>query len=224
MTISEHQHDRVAIIGGSGKVSRELIRQLTDRGDTAVAIFRDSDRYDELAELGAVPVVLDIESASVEELAAALTGADAVVFSAGAGGGDPARTRAVDYDGAVKAIAAAQAAHVLRFVIVSAIGAGDEPPTEGDMAAYYQAKHDADLAVAASELHWTILRPGGLTDEPATGKVTLGDKVDSGSVSRADVAAVIVASLDDAASVGHAWEFVAGDDAIGDAVGAGSQK
>jgi len=222
MTNSEAQPLRVAIVGGSGKVAREIIRQLHARGDDAVAIFRNPDRYDELAELGAIPVVLDIESASTSELASAFAGADAVVFSAGAGGGNPARTRTVDFDGAVKTVAAATLAGVSRFVMVSAIGAGGPLPAEpGDsMYPYYEAKRDADLAVEGSSLDYTIVRPGGLTDDAAAGLVTLGDTVPRASIPRADVAAVVVAAIDDPRSIGHAWEVVAGTDAIADAISA----
>jgi uncharacterized protein YbjT (DUF2867 family) len=214
---------RIVIIGGTGKVAREIIRQLHTRGDEPVAIFRNADRSDELAELGAVPVVLDIESASVEELAEALAGADAVVFSAGAGGGDPARTRAVDFEGAVTAIAAAARAEVSRFVIVSAIGAGgpELPGEPGDsMRPYYEAKHDADVALSESSLDWTIVRPGGLTDEPATGRVTVGEHVESGTIPRADVAAFVIAALDDARTIRAAWELVSGEQSIAEAIDA----
>lgn len=223
MTTSIQTPLRIAIIGGTGRVSRELIAQLHERGDEAVAIFRDADRVDELVELGAIPVVLDIESASEAQLSEALAGADAVVFAAGAGGGDAARTRSVDYDGAVLAMAAASTARVARFIMVSAMGAGGPVPTEGDMVAYYQAKHDADAELMATSLEWTIVRPGALTDDPATGLVSLGETVDRGSVSRADVAAVIVAALDDAGSIGAAWEFTNGSERISDAVGAGTR-
>ena len=220
MTKSQHQPIRVAIVGGSGKVARQIIVQLRARRDDAVAIFRNPDRFDEIAELGAIPIALDIESATVEQLAAVLAGSDAVVFSAGAGGGNPARTRSVDFDGAVKTIAAASAAGVRRFVMVSAIHAGGPFPVEEDspMFVYYQAKHDADVAVQASELNWTILRPGTLTDDPATGRFTLGDTVDNGEISRADVAAAVIAAIDDSRSVGHAWELTHGETPIAEAI------
>lgn len=222
MTSSQHQPVRVAIVGGSGRVARQIIVQLRARRDDAVAIFRNPERFDELAELGAIPVALDIETATAEQLAAVLVGADAVVFSAGAGGGDPARTRAVDFDGAVRALEAARAAGVRRFVMVSAIHAGGPLPVGEDspMFAYYRAKHDADLEVQASPLDWTILRPGTLTDDPATGRVTLGDTVPDGGIPRADVAAAVIAAIDDPRSVRHAWELTAGELPIADAVAA----
>lgn len=221
MTTSHHTSLRVAIVGGSGKVARELIAQLHARGDEAVAIFRNADRADEISGWGAIPVVIDIESTSVAELTQALTGANVVVFSAGAGGGDPERTRAVDFDGAVLAMDAASAAGVSRFVMVSAMGAGDPVPSEGDMVAYYRSKHDADLHLMATDLRWTILRPGALTDDPATGKIRIAAKVERGSVARADVAAVIVATIDDPNTIGAAWEFTSGSQAIVDAIGSG---
>ena len=220
MTISEEQAPRIAIVGASGKVAKHLIGQLHARGDEVVAIFRNPDRYDELAELGAVPVVLDIESVSVSEVASAFAGCDAVVFSAGAGGGNPARTRAVDFEGAVTSINAATLAHVPRFVMVSSMGAGGPLPGEpGDsMRPYYEAKHDADRVLEASTLEYTIVRPGALTDDPGVGRVTIGDTVERGSVSREDVAAVIVAALYDPRTIGHAWEFVTGDQPIAAAI------
>ena len=222
MTTSEAQALRVAIVGGSGKVARHIISLLHARGDEAVAIFRNPDRYDDLADLGAIPVVIDIESASTSELASAFAGVDAVVFSAGAGGGDPERTRSVDFDGAVKTIEAAQLANVSRFVMVSAIGVGGPLPAEpgDDMYPYYQAKRDADLAVEGSDLDYTIVRPGGLTDDEPTGQVVLGDTVGRSTVPRADVAAVVVAAIDDPRTIGHAWELVSGPSSIAEAIAA----
>jgi uncharacterized protein YbjT (DUF2867 family) len=223
MTPSHAQPGRIVIVGGSGKVAKELIRLLRVRGDEAVALFRNQARYDELSELGAVPVVLDIEAASVDDLAAEFGGADAVVFSAGAGGGSAARTHAVDFEGAVAAIAAAEKAGVSRFVMVSAIGAGgpELPGEAGDsMRPYYEAKHDADVALTESSLDWTIVRPGGLTDDPATGRVTIGEKVEPGSIPRADVAATILAALDDVRTVRRAWEVVGGEHTVAEAIDA----
>ncbi|MBG6054134.1 uncharacterized protein YbjT (DUF2867 family) [Salinibacterium sp. CAN_S4] len=218
MTTTPTTPQRIAIIGATGKVSRHVITQLHARGDDVIAIFRNGDRSSEIAELGATPVVLDIEQATGAALAQAIAGSDAVLFSAGAGGGDAARTRAVDFDGAVLAMAAASAAGVKRFVMVSAMGAGGPVPTDGDMVTYYQAKHDADEALMATGLDWTILRPGALTDDPATGLVDLAPTVERGSVPRSDVAAVIVAALDDPGSVGAAWEFASGSQPISEAI------
>ena len=120
----------------------------------------------------------------------------------------------------MKTIAAASAAGVRRFVMVSAIHAGGPFPVEEDspMFVYYQAKHDADVAVQASELNWTILRPGTLTDDDATGRFTVGDTVPGGDISRADVAAAVIAAIDEPRAVGHAWELTNGETPFADAV------
>jgi uncharacterized protein YbjT (DUF2867 family) len=219
MTTTTRSPLRIAIIGATGKVSRHLLSQLVARGDEVVALFRNPERSGELQELGATPVVLDIESATSAALAEAIAGSDAVVFAAGAGGGDVARTRAVDFDGAVLAMAAASVAGVRRFVMVSAMGAGGPVPTEGDMVAYYRAKHDADDMLMASGLDWTILRPGSLTDDPATGLVNAGHGAEGGSVPRADVAAMIVAVLDAPSSIGGVREFAGGSQPISETAG-----
>lgn len=218
MTTTTKAPLRIAIIGASGKVSRHVITQLRARGDDVVAIFRNGDRADDIAKLGATPVVLDIEQATGAALAETIAGSDAVLFSAGAGGGDADRTRAVDFDGAVLAMAAASAANVKRFIMVSAMGAGGPVPTEGDMVTYYRAKHDADEALMATDLDWTILRPGALTDDAATGLVSIANNVERGSVPRSDVAAVIIAALDDPRSIGVAWELASGSQSISDAI------
>ncbi len=106
--------------------------------------------------------------------AAALSGCDAVVFAAGGGAdGNIERKRTVDLGGSLKAIKAAGLAGVGRFVQVSSIGVDDPLPddTAPVWKAYVEAKRDADLALRTSDLDWTILRPGRLTDDPGTGLV-----------------------------------------------------
>jgi len=214
---------RVVVVGGHGKVARLLAPLLVARGDDVVPLVRRPEHADELAAVGAQPALLDIEAADADDFAAVLAGADAVVFAAGAGAdGRADRKRTVDLEGSLKSQEGARRAGVRRFVQVSAIGV-DEPITD-DMqavwAAYVVAKRDADEALRDSGLDWTILRPGGLTDDPGTGRVRLADSVPRGEVPRADVAAVVAAVLADPASVGHQWELVGGDTPIADALAA----
>jgi uncharacterized protein YbjT (DUF2867 family) len=213
----------VAIIGAHGKVAQQLMRVLYDRSDEFVGIVRSTDHAEDIYRLGGEGVVLDIETASPDMLARAIDGCDCVVFTAGAGAGSGvARKRTVDYGGSVKSADAAQQAGIRRFIQVSAWGVdGDvSSDTYETWAAYVQAKRDADAELRTRELHWTILRPGGLTNDPGTGLVRLGDAVPRGSISREDVARLIVAALDNPGSVGHTWEAVAGDTPIADAVAA----
>ena len=212
---------RVAIVGGHGKIARLLIPLLVDAGHQPVALVRNPDYSAELEALGAEVGILDIEQEGADAFAEAFTGADAVVFAAGGGpDGNIGRKRTVDLGGSLKSIKGAQAAGVTRFVQISAI-AVDQPV--GDDAsnvwkAYVEAKRDADIALRESDLDWTIIRPGGLTDDAPTGLVTLAETVDRAQIPRADVAAVIVAVLDEPATINRQWELVSGETPIDDAI------
>ena len=208
----------IVVIGGHGKVALQLARILTDRGDEVSSVFRNPDHADDVAAAGAGPVVADIEQLDTDALARLLAGHDAVVFSAGAGGGNPARTYAVDRDAAIRVIDAAAQAGVRRFVMVSYFGAGpDHGVPQGDsFFPYAEAKAAADAHLRASDLDWTVLGPGHLTLEPATGRIAMGKG--KGEVSRADVALVVAATLDDDSTIGRTIEFNNGDVPIADAL------
>lgn len=204
----------VAIVGGHGQIARLLHPLVVAQGHTPVALVRSEEQRAALEELGAQVRLLDIENAGVDEFAAAFEDCSAVVFSAGGGpDGNIERKRTVDLEGSLKSIEAATRLGIRRFVQVSAIGV-DEPvaPDAGEVwTAYVEAKRDADAALRASHLAWTILRPGRLTDDPATGRVALGPDVPRGAVTRADVAAVLAAVLDRPDTVGQQWDLVGGD-------------
>ncbi len=213
---------RVIVVGGHGKVALELSRILTERGDEVSSVFRNPEHADDVAATGAEPLVADVEILDTDALADLLAGHDAVVFSAGAGGGDPARTYAVDRDAAIRVIDAAARAAVKRFVMVSYFGAGPDHgvPKDDPFFAYAQAKAAADAHLRASDLDWTVLGPGRLTLEPATGRIevrgergTLKD-----SVSRADVALVVAAALRDDSTIRRTIDFNNGDVPIATAI------
>ncbi len=213
----------MTLIGASGKIGRRLIELLNQRDDTAIGVVRKPEQVEEIGQLGASGVRVDIETASAEQLAEAFEGSDAAVFVAGAGpGSGPARKRTVDYGGSVLAAEAAALAGVRRFVQISAIGVDNPVPADADetWAAYVAAKRDADTALRSTGLDWTILRPGGLTDEPGTGRVTLAETVERGAIPRDDVAALVLAVLADPATIGHQWEAVSGPRSIADAIAA----
>ena len=219
---------RIAIVGGHGNIARLLIPVLAEAGHTPVALVRKPEYRSELEGLGAEVGILDIEQADEEDFAKAFAGADAVVFAAGGGGdGNVERKKTVDLGGSLKSIAGATTAGVRRFVQISAIGV-DEPFDDQDdvqesWKAYVDAKRDADVALRGSDLDWTIIRPGGLTDEAGTGQVQLAEKVDRAEVPRADVAAVIAAVLPDESTYGRQWELVSGTTSIPDAIAAAVQ-
>jgi uncharacterized protein YbjT (DUF2867 family) len=215
---------RVVIAGGHGKIALRLTKLLAERGDTVVGIVRNPDHIADIQDVGGDGVVLDLEQADATEVAAALAGADAVVFAAGAGpGSGPARKDTVDRGASVLLADAAETAAVRRFVQVSAIGLdrAEDPDVDEVFAAYLRAKDAADQDVMARDgLDWTILRPGLLTDEPGTGAVNLAEHVGGGVVTRDDVAAVLVLLLDRPDTAGHVYELVGGDTPVDKALGA----
>jgi uncharacterized protein YbjT (DUF2867 family) len=212
---------RIAIVGGHGKIARLLIPDLISQGHEVVALARRDEQLDHLATLGAIPRRLDIETASEDDFAVAFGRSDAVVFAAGGGpDGNIDRKRTVDLEGSLKSIAGAKASGAHRFVQVSAIGVDAPVPDDAEdvWRAYVEAKRDADAALRQSGLAWTIIRPGGLTDDDATGAVTLAPEVERASVPRADVAAVIAASLRIPESAGHQWELITGPTPVDEAI------
>lgn len=209
----------VVIAGGHGQIALSAGALLSAAGHRVRGLVRDPAQAGDLSAAGMEAVILDLESADVHAYVSAIEGADAVVFAAGAGPGSGAeRKQTVDHDAAVKLLDAAVAAGVGRYVMVSAMGT-DDPPTDDEVfSVYLRAKARADDYVMASDLGWTIVRPGRLTDDPPTGRVTLARHVPRAEVPRADVAAVLVAVLGDPATAGHVFELVGGATPITQAV------
>jgi uncharacterized protein YbjT (DUF2867 family) len=212
----------IAIAGGHGQIALLLARRLTARGDTVLSLVRNRDHLADVEQTGASAVVCDLEAVTAAALAERLQGVDAVVFAAGAGpNSGVARKDSVDRAAAVLLADAAEAAGVRRYLLVSSMGVDAElsPDTDEVWAAYLHAKKAAEQAIRARRLDWTVLRPGRLTDEPATGLVTLAAHAERGAISREDVAAVLVGLLDTPASAGHTLELVGGTTPLTDALG-----
>jgi nucleoside-diphosphate-sugar epimerase len=189
----------IAIAGGHGKIALLLSRLLSSTGNDVRGIIRNPEQTSDLAAHGAASIVLDLESTDVETLAAELSGVDAVVFAAGAGpGSGTSRKLTVDRDAAVLLGNAAVAAGVRRYVLISSIGVSSPPPegTDEVFRVYLDAKRAAEEGVRGLDLDWTIVRPGGLTDDEPAGTVTLTPEDTRGEIPRADVAAVIAAVLE----------------------------
>jgi uncharacterized protein YbjT (DUF2867 family) len=208
----------VVIAGGHGKIALRLERLLTARGDRVRGLVRKREHFEDVSAAGAEPVLADLEDDI--DLGPAVQGADAVVFAAGAGpGSGPERKKTVDLGGALKLIEAAKAAGIDRYAIVSSMGADDPTAPSGTFRLYLEAKAAADQAVRESGLDYTIVRPGGLTDDPGTGLVDVAEKLGRrGSIPRDDVAAVLVAVLDTPSTIGTTFELLSGSTPIEDAV------
>ena len=209
----------VAIAGGHGQIALRLARILADRGDAARSLIRNPDHADDVRAAGGEPVVCDLEHAAAAEVAEAISGADAVVFAAGAGPGSGSeRKMTMDYGGAAKLIAAAKQAGISRYVIVSGMGADPNAPGDDTFGIYLQAKGKADEELRASGLDYTVVKPGALTNDPGTGRVTLAETVERGEVTRDDVAAVLAAVLAAPNTFGKSAELVSGDVPVEEAV------
>jgi uncharacterized protein YbjT (DUF2867 family) len=209
----------VAIAGGHGKIGRRLAKLLVARGDRVRGLIRNPDHAGDLREDGSEPVVCDLETASADEVAEAIAGADAVVFAAGAGPGSGAeRKLTVDRDGAIKLLEASAAAGATRYVIVSSVGAESPPGDDDVFSVYLRAKAEADRALMDSDRDWTVVRPGMLTDEPGTGRARIQTEPIRAEVTRDDVAAVLAAVIDESRAVAKVLYVVGGDDSIEDAL------
>ncbi|MFS0722276.1 SDR family oxidoreductase [Paenibacillus sp. 1P07SE] len=210
---------KVLIIGANGKIGQLLVKQmLADKQHVPVAMVRKEEQAASFRAQGVESVLADLE-APVEEIAEAARTCDAIVFTAGSGGSTGAdKTILIDLDGAVKAMEAAEQAGISRFVIVSALGAESRERWSDSIRHYHAAKHYADRILESSELIYTILRPGGLLDDPGSGRISLKTPAHEGSIPREDVAAVIAAVLDNPATYRKSYDLVSGSDSVSEAL------
>lgn len=209
---------RIVLIGGHGRVALRLERLLAERGDEVDAIIRNPDHAADVEAAGATAVVADVEQLDVDEFARLLDGHDAVVWAAGAGGGNPQRTYAVDRDAAMRSMDAAERAGVRRYVMVSYFESPDHSVPESNPFHHYaEAKAAADEHLATTGLDWTILGPGRLTDGAGTGRIDV-EASKSDGVDRADVAAVAAGVLAEPGTIRRTIRFTAGETPIADAL------
>lgn len=210
---------RIAIVGGHGKVALLLTPLLVEEGHSVTALIRNPEHARDVETAGATPLVADVEQLDAAGIAEAISGHDALVWAAGAGGGNPDRTRAVDQDAAIRSMDAAARAGVQRYVMISYCGAGPDHGVDPETPFFHyaEAKAAADEHLRGTDLDWTVLGPSGLTLEPATGSIQVG-RDGSGTVSRENVARVIAEVLDSNATVGRTIEFHDGSTPISEAL------
>ena len=210
---------RILLIGGHGKVALLLEPLLVAAGHHVTAVVRNPAHEASVAATGATPLVADIERFDLDQLTSLESGNDVVIWSAGAGGGSAERTYAVDRDAAIRSIDAAVAARVPRYLMVSYFGAGPDHGVDpaDSFFAYAEAKAAADAHLRESPLDWTILAPSALTLDAPTGRIDV-DADTSLSVARADVAAVVAASVDEPATSRRTVRFNTGDVPIAEAL------
>jgi uncharacterized protein YbjT (DUF2867 family) len=210
----------IVIAGGHGQIAMRVAALLSARGDQVCALIRNPEHEADVRATGARPIVADLEA--LDDLSDLVEGVNAVVFAAGAGpGSGPERKRTVDLGAAVKLLDGARRTGVRRYLMISAMGAADPAAGSEAMRPYLEAKAQADAALVASDLQWTIVRPGGLTDEPGTGRVAVAPALGRrGTVTRDDVAAVLVACLDEPRTVRATFDLLQGETPIAQALAA----
>lgn len=188
-------------------------------GHHVTSVIRSKEQVADVEATGATALVADFESLGREGIGEIIRGHDAVVWSAGAGGGNPERTYAVDRDAAIRTIDAAVAEGANRFVMVSYAGAGrDNVPEDSSFRPYAVAKADADEHLRRSELAWTILGPGLLTLEEGSNHIEFGKHVTGGDTSRANVAQMIVDTVGRTDVAGTKIDFRDGNVSIDEAI------
>lgn len=207
---------KITIVGAHGNIAMLLHPMLIEAGHSVRGIIRKKEQADELRELGVEPVVADVEKQ--DDISEAVGNADAVLFAAGAGAGSGAERKwTVDRDGAIKLMSACHKNDIERYVMISAMGL-DKPRGSEVFKVYQKAKAEADEALRVSGLDYTIVKPGRLTDESGTGKISVGKELDRGEIPREDVAAVIKNVFEMPGTIGEEFDLLSGDQPISEAL------
>lgn len=211
---------RVVFAGGHGQIALLAQRRLSAEGHRPVGLIRNPEHAEELRAIGAEPVVFDLENQTAAELAEIISGADALVFAAGAGpASGPARKMTVDRDGAILLADAAELAGIRRYVVISAMAADDFIVGSAEVfQIYLRAKAEADEIIRSRDLDWTIVRPGGLSDDPASGHVLIAERTGRGQIPRDDVAALVTRLVVDGTGVRSQFEVISGETPIAEAL------
>ncbi|MEC1259841.1 SDR family oxidoreductase [Bacillus swezeyi] len=210
---------KVFIVGANGQIGRFLTKWLSESSDHQVrAMVRNEEQAEALKQTGIETALANLEG-MVENIAEAAKGCDAIVFTAGSGGktGDD-KTLLVDLDGAAKTIEAAEKAGIKRFIMISTLQAHRRENWNEALKPYYVAKHYADRILEDSDLTYTIIRPGGLLNEPGTGKVKAAENLESRMIPREDVAKTAAAVLTEEHTFRRSFDLTSGDTAIAEAI------
>ncbi len=212
---------KVLVAGAAGKTASRIVQKLTWEGHEVRGLVRKEEQLSEVEKSGAEPALVDLEKEEAEEaVGRAVEGCDAIIFAAGAGpGSGAARKETMDYGGAVKLVEAAEKHGVRRYLMLSAMGASDPESGSEAMQPYLYAKARADERLQESNLNYTIIRPGSLTNEEGTGKIQAAPSIGHrGEISRDDVAETFVAALEAESTYRKTFEILSGDTPISEAL------
>ncbi len=214
---------KVLVVGANGQIGKHLVTFMKDHDSLeAKAMIRNEEQAAFFENLGAETVVVDLED-DIPAIAKAAEGVDAVVFTAGSGahtGKD--KTIMVDLDGAVKTIEAAKSVGVKRFIMISSFDTRRQAIQEApaSFAPYVAAKFYADEWLRRTDLDYTIIHPGLLTNNEGTGMVEAAEEVGRNEIPREDVAKVILASLENKNTIRKEFQIVKGNTPIQQAIAA----
>ncbi|MBS8264135.1 SDR family NAD(P)-dependent oxidoreductase [Mesobacillus boroniphilus] len=210
---------KVLVVGANGQIGKQLVDLLNESSEHEVrAMLREPEQTPEFEDKGVETTIASLEG-TVEDIASAAKGCDAIVFAAGSGGHTGLdKTLLVDLDGAVKTVEAAEQVGIGRFIMVSALQAHKRENWSEVIKPYYVAKHYADRALLQSSLNYTIIRPGGLLNEPGTGKVQIAENLKTGTIPRVDVAKTILACLNEESAFKKSFDLISGDMDIAEAI------
>ncbi|MCA0971203.1 SDR family oxidoreductase [Halobacillus litoralis] len=207
---------KVLVAGANGHTGRLLVQYLHEAGHEPFGLIRKEEQKAKIEELGGTPVLADVTHSDVGY---AVKGMDAVIFAAGSGGSTGAdQTEAVDRDGAINLVKATESLGIKKFVMLSSMAAGEPERGPESLQHYMKMKGEADDYLKSTELDYTIVRPGGLTHDESTSQIQVGEKVDQGTISRADVAKTMIACLQEPNAYHKTFEMIQGDTQIEDAL------
>jgi uncharacterized protein YbjT (DUF2867 family) len=202
------------VIGANGRTGALIVAALLASGHKVIGSVRHHEHVEALHKIGATGAIIDLITATTDELRGLMEGVDAVVYAAGSSWGSSCEVMSeIDGRAIGRAADAAAFAGVTRFVLISAHRA-DEDFSDDTVLHLLRAKRAADAHVRGTMLQWTIIRPDALTDGPATGHVTAGPRVPHGSLARADLAALVQVALDHDLAVRRQFEIVGGNDSL----------
>ena len=205
---------KVLVIGANGKTGKRIVRVLSQGPHEPLAMIRDPAQRSTFDDLGVPTVLADLEY----PIDHAVKGCDAVIFAAGSGshtGKD--KTALVDHLGAIRSMVTAQVHGARRYAMLSTINA--DVNSQRKNAHYCKAKAHADNHLRETDLDFTIICPGGLTEDPGSNRVSMSKDLHAqGRTSRENLATALVACLDLENTVGKSFSLLEGDTPLEEAL------
>lgn len=211
-----HSHKKkmtkVLIIGANGITGRLICDQLRDSTKyTPVAMIRKQEQKEYFKKRNIKYCIGDLE----KDFSSCFNNVQYAIFVAGSGSKTgPEKTISVDQEGAKKAIDYAVTNQLEKFIMLSSIGTY-QPEQAGDLKHYIKAKKEADDYLRKSDINYSIVQPGGLTNKEEKGKIKVNKQLNEyGEISRADVAKILITCLEKQVAERASFEVIEGEETI----------